>query len=97
VDLELSRVILHAARPVGVALLARRGWTSRLAAMSILPDARGRGIGAVCVRQLLDEAKTRGDQSMTLEVIEQNEPAVRLYEKCGFAKMRRLLGFSGHS
>lgn len=97
VDLQLSRVILNDAEPVGVALIARRGWTSRLAAMSIIPNARSKGIGAVAVRQLLDEAKARGDKTMLLEVIEQNAPAVRLYEKCGFQKMRRLIGFTGHS
>lgn len=30
---------------------------------------------------------------MVLEVIEQNRPAVRLYEACGFEKVRRLVGF----
>lgn len=96
VDAELSRVILQDGVPVGVALIARRGWTSRLAAMAIVPAARGQGVGAQCVRQLLDEALARGDKTMTLEVIEQNAPAVRLYEKCGFTKMRRLLGLTGH-
>lgn len=95
VDVTASRVILHDARPVGVALIARRGWTSRLAAMSIIPDARGQGIGAVAVADLLAEARERGDHAMTLEVIEQNTPAVRLYEKSGFQKIRRLLGFIG--
>ncbi len=95
VDLTLSRVILHKQKPVGIALIARRGWTSRLAAMGIVPDARGQGVGAVCVKQLLDEANTRGDRAMVLEVIEQNEPGVRLYQKCGFQIQRRLLGFEG--
>lgn len=95
VDVLLSRVILNQGQPVGVALIARRGWTSRLAAMSIIPDARGKGIGAVAVNQLLDDARARGDHAMQLEVIEQNTPAVKLYEKCGFRKIRRLLGFIG--
>lgn len=95
VDLQQSRVIFNAGEPVGVALIARRGWTSRLAAMSIVPNARSKGIGAVAMQQLLAEAKTRGDKTMLLEVIEQNEPAVRLYEKGGFQKMRRLIGFTG--
>lgn len=30
---------------------------------------------------------------MVLEVIEQNAPAVRLYEACGFTRVRRLVGF----
>lgn len=95
VDLQLSRVILNNDEPVGVALIARRGWTSRLAAMSIIPNARGQGIGARCVHQLLNDARGRGDQAMNLEVIEQNAPAVHLYEKCGFQIQRRLIGFTG--
>lgn len=95
VDPGLSRVIFHDDQPVGVALIARRGWTSRLAAMSIVPDARGRGIGSVCVAQLLAQARARGDKAMVLEVIEQNDPAVALYKKCGFEINRRLVGFVG--
>lgn len=95
VDLNLSRIILNDNQPVGAAMIARRGWTSRLAAMSIIPDARGKGVGDVAVRQLLGEAKERGDQAMTLEVIEENTPGVRLYTKCGFRNIRRLVGFVG--
>lgn len=95
VDLQLSRVILQGDAAVGVALIARRGWTSRLAAMSVVPEARGKGIGGTCVPQLFREANARGDKAMTLEVITQNTPAVRLYEKFGFQKIRRLIGFSG--
>jgi ribosomal protein S18 acetylase RimI-like enzyme len=41
------------------------------------------------------EARERGDKAMTLEVIEQNIPAVRLYERFGFRRDRRLVGFVG--
>jgi GNAT superfamily N-acetyltransferase len=95
VDLTLSRVMLNEGQPVGVALIARRGWTSRLAAMAIIPEARGRSIAKACMTQLLDEAQARGDRTMTLEVIEQNTPAVRLYEQFGFQIIRRLVGHSG--
>ncbi len=95
VDPGASRVVLDDGRPVGVALIARRGWTSRLAAMSVLPEARGRGVGDACVRQLLAEAAARGERAMTLEVIEGNERAVRLYERRGFRTVRRLVGYAG--
>ena len=42
VDFNISRVIYLDDEAVGVALIARRGWTSRLAAMSIAPASRGR-------------------------------------------------------
>ncbi len=95
VDLTLSRVVFGDGQPVGVALIARRGWTSRLAAMAVIPEARAQGVGEACVRRLFAEAKARGDKAMTLEVIEQNPPAVRLYEKCGFRIDRRLVGYVG--
>jgi L-amino acid N-acyltransferase YncA len=42
--------------------------------------------------QLIQEARGRNDHAMVLEVIEQNEYAVKLYRKCGFQSMRRLIG-----
>lgn len=95
VDLRASRVVQHAGTPIGGALVARRGWTSRLAGMALLSEARHQGIGRAIVTRVLEEAKQRGDRAMMLEVIEQNEPAVKLYEGAGFKKLRRLVGFSG--
>ena len=95
VDLAVSRVALLDGVPVGAALIARRGWTSRLAGMALVPAARGRGVGRALMDQLLAEASHRGERTMVLEVIEQNDPAVKLYESCGFEKVRRLTGHAG--
>ena len=43
--------------------------------------------------QLIEEARSRGEKEMLLEVIEQNTAGVKLYEKVGFAKIRRLVGY----
>jgi ribosomal protein S18 acetylase RimI-like enzyme len=96
VDLAESRVVLSAGTPLGVALIARRGWTCRLAAMALVPEARRQGGGRALVKRLLADAKARGDRAMVLEVIEQNEAAVKLYTACGFKRVRRLVGFVGH-
>lgn len=95
VDLTVSRIAMHDGVPLGAALIARRGWTCRLASMAITPEARGRGVGRAVLAHVIAEAQTRGDRTMVLEVIEQNEPAVRLYEKAGFQRVRRLVGFAG--
>jgi ribosomal protein S18 acetylase RimI-like enzyme len=95
VDVASSRVVVHAEEPVGIALIARRGWTSRVVAMALVPKARGQGVGTWLMDQLVAEAKTRGEQAMLLEVIEQNNPAVSLYRRCGFQVQRRLVGFAG--
>jgi ribosomal protein S18 acetylase RimI-like enzyme len=92
IDLAASRVLLVDDRPCGMALIARRGWTSRLAAMGIAKEIRGQGAGSWFMDELIDEARQRGEHEMVLEVIEQNEPAVKLYRKSGFQTIRRLVG-----
>jgi ribosomal protein S18 acetylase RimI-like enzyme len=94
VDLAASRVVVRGGAAVGVGLIARRGWTSRLAGMALVPEARRQGAGRALVQQLLAEAKARGERAMVLEVIEQNAAAVNLYARCGFRRVRRLVGFS---
>lgn len=94
IDLTSSCILLADGEPSGVALIARRGWTSRLAAMGISQQMRGKGAGSWFMEKLIDEALERGDHEMVLEVIEQNEAAVRLYQKYGFQTMRRLVGFT---
>ena len=93
IDLSLSRVVLHEKQPVGLGFIAKRGTQSRLATMGVIKDYRGKGVGSYLVQQLLDEARARNEQQMLLEVIYQNDPAVHLYQKFGFTKMRRLYGF----
>lgn len=95
IDLEASRIIHMDNLPVGVALIARRGWTSRLAAMCLSPEARGRGVGRAAMQLMLEEAASRGERAMALEVIESNTPAVRLYKGVGFRTERRLLSYAG--
>ena len=93
IDLTYSRVLLADKTPSGVALIARRGWTSRLAAMGISTPLRGKGAGTWFMKGLIQEARECGEHEMVLEVIEQNKPAVSLYKKSGFEIVRRLVGF----
>lgn len=95
VDLAVSRIAVLDGEPVAGAVIARRGWTCRLAGMAVVPEARRKGAGRALMAQLLTEARERGERTMVLEVIEQNEPAVKLYEGCGFQKVRRLTGHAG--
>jgi len=92
IDLTASCVLLADDRPAGIALIARRGWSSRLAAMGILKELRGKGAGYWLMDELINEACQRGEREMVLEVIEQNEPALHLYQKSGFQTVRRLIG-----
>ncbi len=95
IDLTASRVLTADGQPCGIALIARRQalHASRLAAMGIAREMRGKGAGSWFMDVLIREAHQRDDHEMELEVIKQNEPAVRLYRKYGFQAIRRLIGF----
>lgn len=93
IDLTLSRIAMQDEGPVGVGLIARRGWTSRLAGMAVVPQLRRQGVGRWLMARLIEEAKERRDHFMELEVIEKNLPAIRLYENCGFEILRRLRSY----
>jgi ribosomal protein S18 acetylase RimI-like enzyme len=94
IDATSSRIVLRDGEAVGIALIARRGWSIRLAGMAIVPNARGQGIGTWFMEQLIAESQRRGERRMVLEVIEQNTAAVRLYKRCGFRARRRLVGYT---
>ena len=94
IDLNASKVVIKDQEAVGVGLIARRGWSSRLAGMAVIPEARSMGVGKWLIKNLIDESKERGEQRMELEVIVANEPAVKLYEGFRFQKIRRLVSFS---
>jgi GNAT superfamily N-acetyltransferase len=88
-----SRVYERDGAPVGVMLIARRGWTSRVAAMGFAPEVRGQGLGRRFLQEAIEEARERRDRAMLLEVFEQNPPALALYTKLGFRTIRRLIGW----
>lgn len=82
-------------QPVAAAIVARRGVESRLAAMAIAPDFRGKGIGRALLAEVVRKARERGERRLWLEVIQSNEPAVKLYESAGFRSRRELFSFGG--
>jgi len=96
IDLSSSRVLMIDEQPAGIGHIARRGWTSRLAAMGIFKEFRNQKAGTWFMDQLINEARERDDKEMVLEVIEQNEPAVKLYKNKGFEIVRRLVSFVNH-
>jgi ribosomal protein S18 acetylase RimI-like enzyme len=94
IDLTLSRLLMNGEQPIGLALLARQGWTSRVAAMGIIPEAQSQGKGGWFLAELIGEAKARSDRRMVLESITQNTRAVQLYQRADFSILRRLFGYS---
>src|SRR5215210_1366661 len=51
-----SLVYFRQKTPVAVLLVARRGWTSRIAAMAVAPEARGRGVGRKIMESAIQES-----------------------------------------
>lgn len=93
VDLFASQIALAGAEPVALGLIARRGRRSRLAAMGVIPAARGTGVAQALLGQLIEDARDRGDDELVLECIASNERALRLYRRAGFVPTRRLVGW----
>jgi GNAT superfamily N-acetyltransferase len=90
VDLGASRVALENGEPAAFAFLGLRGDEGWIGGMGTAPPHRRRGLGEAALREVLDEARNRGAASVRLEVIEQNQPARKLYEKLGFRHERDL-------
>jgi ribosomal protein S18 acetylase RimI-like enzyme len=69
--------------PVGRLYVARWEDEIRIMDIALLPRYRGHGLGAQLVRDLLDEG-SRAGKRVSIHV-EKHNPALRLYERLGFA------------
>lgn len=94
ISLNDSKVWMQDGEPKALAVITRRGQTSRLAAFAIRPELRGQGFGKQFMQQLIDEARARGDHNMWLEVIVGNDSGLALYERMGFVRQQTLVGFN---
>ncbi|MBY0513774.1 MAG: GNAT family N-acetyltransferase [Gemmataceae bacterium] len=64
----------------------------------VVPDARGRGLASVLCGHSLDTARRLGFRAMQFNfVVATNAPAVRVWEKHGFAVVGRLPGAFNHA
>lgn len=57
-----------------------------LVGMWVDPAARGRGIGAQLIDSVATWAKESGASVLVLDVVEENAPAIALYERAGFLR-----------
>lgn len=96
INLALSQVAVKDNKAVALTLVARRGCTSRLAAMGVIAEAKYQGVGKAVLAQLIEQARLRKDKSYELEVIEQNPVAIKLYSNAGFKIVQRLVEGSLH-
>ncbi len=93
IDLHHS-VVATVGEPVGIALFSRRDARGWISGVGVLPFYRRRGIGSAMLRHLQREAARLGMESLSLEVLIQNEGGMTLYRRLGFRWRRDLLTLS---
>ena len=89
IDLGCSRVAVDV-EPVGCALAARRGTEAWIGGMGTAPAYRRIGLGARTLTAAIEAVAAAGVQTVWLEVLEHNTPAIGLYERLGFERVRYL-------
>ena len=83
-------------RVVGyVAVVCLTGWSDHVGEVRLVvdPAARGQGLGRTLVAALVDDARERGVETLTLDVRGNNHAAMVLYESFGFQVVGRLPDF----
>jgi ribosomal protein S18 acetylase RimI-like enzyme len=86
IDLTSSRVAVRDGEPVGVGMLGVRGDRGWVGGLGVVTAARRTGVGRALMEAILAEATP----DVGLEVMEQNEAAIRLYDDLGFERTRVL-------
>jgi len=94
---DLSTVLLasDAGRIVGYINPVIDGKEAWIGGIGVIPQYRSSGIGTKLMRSAEDLCQNRGVQSITLEVIEGNDRAQRLYERLGYSVSRMFLSAEG--
>ena len=78
-------IIVDDGVPVGRLYIHRNGDDVRLMDIGLMPDHRGRGLGEMLVRRILDAAATEGN---TVSIhVEMYNPAMRMYQRLGFQQI----------
>jgi ribosomal protein S18 acetylase RimI-like enzyme len=77
---------------VGLAKLALRGARAWCAGLGVAPAFRGKGLGGLLTRAMIEEARKAGAATLQLEVLAQNTAAIKLYRSTGFVETRQLVG-----
>lgn len=71
-------------RLVGWAFLCRMNEDIPHLGIGLADDHLGKGLGTLLMQGLVDEARRRGKKGIDLIVVQDNDRAIRLYERFGF-------------
>ena len=88
---ELWRIARQNGCDVGCLLVNLHGdaGNAEIVYLGVTPEARGRGYGLALTRQALWLAREANCERVVLAVDAANEPAIRVYERAGFAPWER--------
>ncbi len=78
---------------LAAALLAVRGKRGWIGGFGVAPAYRGQGYARALIEHVLQTGRERGLESISLEVLSENAPAIGVYRNAGFEVTRRLLSF----
>jgi putative acetyltransferase len=70
--------------------------TCELVKMYLLPEARGKGIGAAIINKSIEFATSNGFKRIYLESMPELKKAISVYEKFGFEYIYEPIGDTGH-
>jgi len=70
--------------------------TAYLNVMGIIPSFRGKSLAQRMIDFFVPKVKQQGCTSVTLEVIDANQPALKAYRKAGFEITRILMSYRAH-
>jgi len=84
----VRETVVGAARIIGP-------WHARLKGVGefviyVHQDYHGKGLGTLLTKTILEEARRKGFHRVTLQVVADNVPAIKAYERAGFVQEGRL-------
>jgi ribosomal protein S18 acetylase RimI-like enzyme len=89
-DLDAGLVAFDGEEPVGLVNLGVRGERGWIGGLGVVPAARRKGVGRTLMDAVHERARSLGVHEVTLEVIEANDAAFRLYDELGYDMVRWL-------
>jgi ribosomal protein S18 acetylase RimI-like enzyme len=84
-------VIGYAAAQIDAAQHADMGTISYNA---VAPEFQGHGVGSALIQQVVDYLVAQGARVLTVVTVEEDTPALRIYERLGFHKLTSLIYLS---
>tara|TARA_B100000287_G_scaffold288447_1_gene271820 strand:+ start:3935 stop:4369 length:435 start_codon:yes stop_codon:yes gene_type:complete len=80
----------------GFALARVIGNVAELITLAVVPEFRRSGIANKLLYELIEKIKILGANQLTLEVAENNIPAINLYKKLNFQSLHRRKNYFSH-